>query len=250
LNELSLLSALNGVNDAYIAEAAPREKPRHRIPYTAVVAACLMLILTAVGLVRFLTKDDTDIFLPTLSERSQGVYVRHNATPKSTAVEGCLVWLSLEEIFAPETMIFRGTVLDIQNYDLSFNGEVVTRAIATVAVSKVLQGDVRVGKEIRILLPCPITGDIRISATEVTAQMRVDMEGIFMPKAYGADAYWEQNGAVLYLQDLAPCGLWDGMRWVFLDTSCGLVFDKSVYESVANAESLDEIEEYIQKQLK
>lgn len=250
MRELNLLSVLNGINDAYIAEAAPKVKPRRRIPYTAVVAACLVLALTAVGFAGFLVNDDTGIFLPTLSERSHGVYVRHNANPKSTAAEGCLVWLSHEEIFAPETMIFRGTVLDIQNYDLSFNGEVTTRAIATVWVSKVLQGDVCVGEAFRILLPCPITGNISLSATEVIAQMRIGMEGIFMPKAYDAAAYWEQNGAVLYLQDLAPCGLWDGMRWVFLDTSRGLAFDKSVYEDAANAESLDEIEDYIREQLK
>lgn len=206
--------------------------------------------MTAVGLVRFIIIDDTDIFLPTLSERSQGVSVRHNANPGSVAVEGCLVWLSLEEIFAPETMIFRGTVRDIQNYDLSFNGDVTTRAIASIVVSKVLQGDVCVGEEIQILLPCPITGDIRLSATEITAQMQIGMEGIFMPKTYDVDACWEQNGAVLYLQDIASCGLWDGMRWVFLDTKRGLVFDKSVYESIANAENLDEIENYILEQLK
>lgn len=250
MRELYLLTSLNELNDAFIAEAAPKEKQHFRISHLATMAACLALVLVAVGLVRLVPLSNTSILLPTLSERSQGISVRYNANPKTAMTEGCLAWLSLEEIFAPETMIFRGTVRDIQNYDLSFNGDVVTRAIATVSVSEVLQGDVCVGAEIQILLPCPITGDIRISATEVTAQMRVDMEGIFMPKAYDADAYWEQNGAILYLQDLAPCGLWDGMRWVFLDTNRGLVFDKSVHEGAVNSESLDEIEDYIREQIK
>ena len=250
MKELYLLAALNEINDTYIAEAAPKGTQRFRTSHLITIAACLALALVAVGLVRSVLLNNTTILPPTLSDRSQGVSVRYNASPKATMTEGCLVWLSLEEIFSTETMIFRGKVLDIQNYDLSFNGDVITRAIATIGISNVLQGDVCVGEEIQILLPCPITGDIRLSATEITAQMRIGMEGIFMPKAYDADAYWEQNGAVLYLQDIAPCGLWDGMRWVFLDTNRGLVFDKSVYEGAANAESLDEIEAYIREQIK
>lgn len=64
MKELCLLSALTGVNGAYIAEAAPKEKNRRKISYIASIAACLLLVLTAVGLVRFIIIDDTDIFPP------------------------------------------------------------------------------------------------------------------------------------------------------------------------------------------
>ena len=69
------------------------------------------------------------------------------------------------------------------------------------------------------------------------------------PRAYREDARWEQNGATLMLRDLAPRGLWDGMRWLFLETEQGLVYEKNSYPGAAGAVTLDDIEEYVVKML-
>lgn len=247
--EFRLLTALGEIDDAYIAEAAPHR----RIPWRKLtaLAACLCLVVTATLALFPHTNLDPTLAPITLSARSQGVSVRHVAgNIRAPQTEACLVGLTLEEIFTPETTIVRGRVSGIENIELSFNGQREYRAIATVAVDESIQGSVQAGENIRILLPCPITGEVRMSATEVTAAMRDGMEGIFMPRAYDEDSYWEQNGATLYLAEVAPYGLWDGLRWVFLDGSDGLIFERSVYEDVADAESLDEIEAFIRAQIK
>ena len=44
-------------------------------------------------------------------------------------------------------------------------------------------------------------------------------------------------------------GLPDGVRWAFLETPEGLLFDRESYAGAAGARSLDEIESYIQRML-
>ena len=71
-----------------------------------------------------------------------------------------------------------------------------------------------------------------------------------MPWVYDENSYIEMNGAVLIKQDLAVCGLADGMRWAFLDTEQGLVFLRSAYPGAKDATNLDEIEAYVIDMLK
>ena len=61
------------------------------------------------------------------------------------------------------------------------------------------------------------------------------------------DSSWEQNGATLFLKDVADFGLADGQRFAFLETEQGLVFDRSAYASLAGTDSLEEVEEYMEK---
>ena len=41
----------------------------------------------------------------------------------------------------------------------------------------------------------------------------------------------------------------DGERYAFLETDSGLVFGRWAYESIADATTLDEVEEYIENML-
>ncbi len=251
MKEMQILIALGEINDAYIAEAAPKQQNKGRWIKWAALAACFVLILTGgVAVLRHGATLEPQILPIVLSDRSNGVKVEYTRNPRYTLSEACLVWLELEEIFAPETTIFRGTVSHIDNIELDFNGRKSYRAIVSICVDEVLQGDVKAGETVRVLAPCPISnGKVTQSATEVIAQLEEGMEGIFMPKAYDDEAYWEENGATLYLRDIAPYGFWDGIRWVFLDTNRGLVFDQSVYKAIASADNLDQVEEYIRQQL-
>lgn len=250
MKELQLLTALGEIDDAYIAEAAPVQQNKRKWIRWAAAAACFTLIVT--GGIAALGREvalDSQITPIVLSERSSGVKVEYTLNPRYTTSEACLVWLELEEIFAPETTIFRGTVSHIDNIELDFGGRKSYRAIVSICVDEVLQGGVKAGEFVRVLAPCPINGEITQSATEVIAQLREGMEGIFMPKVYYEEAFWEENGATLYLRDLAPYGFWDGMRWAFLDTGDELVFEKNVYEEIASAETLDQVEAYIREQI-
>ena len=129
---------------------------------------------------------------------------------------------------------------------IDFNGSKEVRCVASIEIEKVYNGDIIRGKEIRVLLPCPISeGPVTTEDTSIISQIKCGMEGIFMPWVYGKDSYWEENGAVLFVTDLAPCGFGDGMRWAFLDTEHGLVFERNSYPGASNARTLDEIEKYV-----
>ena len=70
-----------------------------------------------------------------------------------------------------------------------------------------------------------------------------------MPMIYDENSVLEENGATLFLKDIADYGFYDGVRFAFLETDHGLVFDRSTYQSIAQAQNLDEIEDYILKML-
>ena len=56
-------------------------------------------------------------------------------------------------------------------------------------------------------------------------------------------------GASLDKRDLADYDFVDGERYAFLETDSGLVFSRWAYASIADATTLDEVEEYIEKML-
>lgn len=71
-----------------------------------------------------------------------------------------------------------------------------------------------------------------------------------MPMIYNDEnSFWEQNGAKIDKRELADYGFADGERYAFLQTDDGLVFSREAYSSIANATTLDEIEEYIEAML-
>ena len=71
-----------------------------------------------------------------------------------------------------------------------------------------------------------------------------------MPMIYDDEnSIWEQNGAKLDIRDIADYGFADGERFAFLETEDGLVFSRDAYSSIANATTLDEVEDYIETML-
>lgn len=163
-----------------------------------------------------------------------------------------LVYLTEEEMFGRENMyIFRGRVSGLTNVTIDFNGVKEIRCIATVEIERVYQGNLVAGEQIKMLLPCGIdTEMLWVEDTDVIANLECGMEGIFMPWVYDETSYTKMNGAVLMKQDLAACGLADGVRWAFLDTDQGLLFERSAYPGAKNATNLDDIEDYVMKMLK
>ena len=238
---------LGNVNEKYIREArAPRGAKRwYRRGWAKWgAAACLCLLLASIPL---FGRGGEEI---ALSAASGGVTARYVESAPDVSSKADLVWLSEEELFTEwDTAIFKGTVTRIRNIRLDFDGEAAYRAVAEIAVEKVYRGDCAAGETVSILLPCPVSSGIWVEDTETASAMREGMTGIFMPMAYGADSVWQQNGATLALRDLAPYGLADGLRWVFLETEDGLLFAREAYESAAGAETLGEIEAYILQML-
>ena len=66
-----------------------------------------------------------------------------------------------------------------------------------------------------------------------------------MPIAYTVDSYWEENGARIDLSELAPYGLMDGERYLFLQGKDGkMQFAQYAYPSLQADASLGDIEAF------
>ena len=170
----------------------------------------------------------------------------------ATSNKGSLEYLTEEEMFARENMyVFRGRVSGLKNVTIDFNGEQEGRCIATVLIEKVYKGERTAGDHINMLIPCAI--DFLGSTAEdtgVISQLKSGMDGIFMPWVYDENSRIEMNGAVLMYSDLASCGLADGMRWAFLSTDKGVVFERNAYSGAKNVINLDDVEKYVIEMLK
>lgn len=242
----TLFEALNDLDDAHIAqaEASPSKKRRWRA--WAGLAACLVLAAGAllwrsVGPGGGVTAEQ----LP-LSDASQGVTVRYGSPIFSTSTSTDLAYLTEEELFTEfDTAIFWGTVTQIDNIVLDFNGSQNYRALAQIQVEKSYRGPWQAGDTVTVLLPGPVIDGVWVEDTEVISQLAVGTRGIFMPMVYDETSVREENGATLALRDIADGGLPDGERYAFLETADGLVFYRWAYPSIQDADSLEDIEAYI-----
>lgn len=180
-------------------------------------------------------------------ERSEGVRISYVETaPQASAMAADLMELTEEELFTRfDTLVFRGTVEKLQNIQLKFGNATEYRALATIRVDTVYRGSAT--DSVSVLLPCSIGQDVWVEDTDTVSAMQVGTTGIFMPMAYDADSTWEENGATLYLNEIADYGFADGERYAFLEGRDGLIFARWAYPSLAGATSLEEVEHFVRQ---
>ncbi len=234
----NISEAISNISNRHIEEAAGFRKRAPQWTRWGVVAACLCLMIAASSL--WITREG----LGTQGNKAKVTYGEHNI-PSYTS-KGELVYFSEEELFERENMYaFRGKVVELQNITINFDGFKEYRCVAVLDIEKVYQGEITVGEQIRMLLPCPITKDIKQEDTGVIAGIKVGMEGIFMPWVFDENSYIEMNGKIFDKSEVASCGLADGMRWAFLASEYGVVFEKNAYKGAVGAATLDDIEAYV-----
>lgn len=249
------LDKMELIDPAYVeaADAKPKSKKKAWPKWDA-MAACLCLVVGAITMIPRFNDNQVD---PQLGE----IVLSNKTTAKvsygyddgeATSMKDLLEYLTEEEMFARENMyVFRGKVSGLTNVTIDFNGEKEVRCIATIVIDEVYQGNLAVGEQITMLIPCAIDPiGSAVEDTGVIAQLESGMEGIFMPWVYDENSYIEMNGAVLMKRDLAACGLADGMRWAFLSTDKGVIFERNAYPGAKDATNLDDIEAYVIEMLK
>lgn len=158
----------------------------------------------------------------------------------------CLAWLSPEEIFARDTVIFRGIVRELRYYEVDevrLSGGRTQYTAAAVEVTDPIRGKLTAGEVCTVLyMGGP---DMAASISGPLERLEVDSEAIFMPEAANGETGVRNGASYFCYADLAELYLSEGLRFVFLDTGDGLDFERDVYGEIANAETLDEIADYI-----
>lgn len=229
--------------EEYISRNLPAAGRKRRFPVKRVAAAAAAVVLLfAAGVSVLFHFNEIEL------ANAQGKVSAHDTpfSPKAERMAGDLINLTEEELFHTANLApFLGKVEKIRNIRIDLNGSVSYRAIAAVKVEKAYLANVTPGSTVSILLPCSIGRGEQSTATEIAASLRKGMTGIFMPVAYSDTDYKEENGARIYLRELAPYGLRDGMRYLFLQGADGkMTFDHSAYPSLNADASLEEIEAY------
>lgn len=240
-----LFEIIGDLSEETVADAGPGRIRRLRPFLTA--AACLALVITVFGMVR--TSDPVAEAFSLRQEKSVGIKVKTDRHPPLSQNEACLAWFSEEELFESwDTAIFRGTVEEIENIAIFFRGEEVHRALIRIVVESVFRGSVKPGDTVCVLSDCPLSANL--SGEELISRIAIGTRGVFMPNTYSDTDTWSQNGATLYLRELADYGFPDCMRWFFLETEDGILYDRESFPSLDAGSSPDALDSYIRKMVK
>lgn len=236
-----MFGKITNIDDEIITKSALNKKRKPTYIKWVSIAACLAVVI--IGVYSILPKDNIIFNGNNLTVKA--VDFSQTAVTSSSAD---LAMITEEEIFnSSNTDIFKGVISNIENIEIDFNGDILYNSIATISVEDVYRGDLQTGEQVTMLLPMPIdVNGYWISDTEVISQMRIGLTGIFMPLVFDEEtAIKMQNGVSLDKREIVDYGLLDGERYAFLETEQGLVFADWAYETISNAQTLDDIEEYV-----
>ena len=163
--------------------------------------------------------------------------------PWSGDSSASLAWLEPEEIFAMDTVIFRGTVQGLRYFRVKMGGQRMDYTVATVEVTDCVRGELAAGDICNILLPC--APGRSISTAGDLERLVVGSDAVFLPCRATADTGWRSGEDYFCYADLAELYFDEGIRFLFLDTGEGLSFARDVYTDIADAETLDEVVDYL-----
>ncbi|UTT43721.1 hypothetical protein [Exiguobacterium aurantiacum] len=162
-----------------------------------------------------------------------------------------LAEMSEDELFSKwEPAVVQGVVKQIDHIELDFNGQEEYQSIVTIGVTDVYRGDIEQGSTIQVLTVAGVGSEVLQSDADVISELRLGMEGIFMPRRHDASHVWSQNGASLQVMDVSDYGFPDGERYMFLNTDEGLVFSRDAYPSLRGAETLDDVEAFMMERFR
>ena len=157
-----------------------------------------------------------------------------------------LVWLEPEEIFVRDTAIFRGTVLNLRYFEVTAGGETRYYTVASVEVTDCVRGELAAG-DIYGVLYLGAAGRMSTSISGNLERLEVGSDAVFMPYIAAADTGWSSGADYFCYADLAELYFEEGIRFLFLDTGDGLSFERNVYADIADAETLDEVMDYLRE---
>lgn len=247
MNGDRLTRLMGDVDDRFVEESMERDfKKRRRWRWVGGLVAASVVTLFA------LTWDGFKELIP-LSDSSSNMSVAYidEADIDIGMSSANLIEMSEDELFSkwnPE--VVRGVVKQIDHIELDFNGQEEYQSIVTIGVRDVYRGDMEPGSTIQVLTVAGVGSEVLQSDADVISELRLGMEGIFMPRRHDASHVWSQNGASLQVMDVTDYGFPDGERYMFLNTDEGLVFSRDAYPSLRGAETLDDVEAFMMERFR
>ncbi len=224
-----------------------KKSKRNSFILTGAVAAAALFI--TLGLPDLGKKDAGDV----LYTKGDVVVTEVTEVPEIPADPSAITAIfNEEEVFNMfDTVAFMGTVKDIVNLKMDFDGIVHYRAMAVITVDKVYDGELTVGETVNAMLPGPVdTGSVMGADFNITRAMKPGERGIFMPIVYSSDEVWEENGKELKMTEFAKYAIIDTVRFAFMETEEGLLFERNTFPAIKDARTLEEVETYIMEKVK
>lgn len=265
-----LFRALGEVREDQIAEAEHLKKQKHPWRRYGALAACLAVVLAgAFGFNQWLhtgrdlpameTAEDTAGTgdAPAAPQYSVGVEVGEidgsgwswgGLFNGGASSDASLVWLDPEEIFARDTVIFRGVVRGLRYFEVDPAGYYT---VASVEVTDCLRGDLAAGDTYNVLY-WGAPGRATTSISGDLEHLAVGSEAIFMPYRATEETGWRSGDTFFCYADLAELYFDEGIRFLFLDTGDGVSYAEEVYDiPAADGETvtLDDVTAYLRSLL-
>lgn len=282
MKQEEISDALNYLEEdltAPVAAARLRERRKKHAALWGTLAACLVLAVTAFTLGRYYDRgveENANLSAPEFAVAdgessldgndysagdgpaqpvySVGVDFREldgpPAADKIGQSEACLGWLEPEELFAMDTVIFRGIVRNIRYFQAK-GGYDAYFSVAAVEILETYRGDLAVGDVYNIYLPV-IPGTMTNSVAGGLDELTVGSEAIFMPYVATPESGWRSENVFFCYADVAELWFSEGERFLFLQTQDGVSYAEDVYDIPHDGEqvSLEDVAEYIRGMLR
>lgn len=240
-----IADAISGLEDQYIKQAI--DWPKKRFRRMGAVAAAL---LVTAGLASAYRCSSIDVSLLGNSENVKVSEFYGMKFSIGSSSFSCLARLEPEEIFEKDTAIFRGTVTDMEYYEVDFTdtNQKSWYTVYTIQVHHSIRGDFADHTTVRMLsAECRISG-VSSSTDGFLSDLEIGTEGIFMPYLIQEGDGRHSGTSFFEFTSLGDCYISEGIQYLFVQGENGVLYDSSTFDIPAAGESvtLDDIEMYIQ----
>lgn len=162
--------------------------------------------------------------------------------------EACLAYLTPEEIFAMDTVIFRGIPRNVRYFRVRIDGMACWYRVFSVEVTSCYRGDLQPGDIYSLLCDGPSTVSGLIDDLDTAG------EAIFMPRLATPETGFSIQGSSDFFcyADLAELYLGEGVRFLFTEHDGRVDYARDVYDiPAADGETvtLDDVAAYIESMI-
>lgn len=162
--------------------------------------------------------------------------------------EACLAYLTPEEIFAMDTVIFRGIPRNVRYFRVCIDGMDCWYRVFSVEVTACYRGDLQSGDIYNLLCDGPSTVSGLIDDLDTAG------EAIFMPRIATPETGFSLNGSSDFFcyADLAELYLGEGIRFLFTEHDGQVDYARDVYDIPAadgDTVTLDDVAAYIKSMI-